>query len=101
MEDIGVEEFKELLEAKEHSCFLLDVREELEFNTYNIGGINVPLAKIQKLIEEDELDIPSDTTIIVICQRGIRSKTAKTILQQNGYPNVRNLIGGLLKLQRL
>ncbi|RRN77641.1 rhodanese-like domain-containing protein [Pseudoxanthomonas sp. SGD-10] len=99
-DDIKKEEFKALLDREINDYFLLDVREELEFHTFNIGGVNIPLGKIQKLIDEDELDIPDHKTIIVICQRGIRSKTAKTILLQNGYPNVRNLIGGLQKLQR-
>jgi rhodanese-related sulfurtransferase len=39
--------------------------------------------------------------IIVICQAGLRSETAQSILQQNGYQNVRNLIGGLLALRRM
>ncbi len=98
MEDINTEEFSRLLKSGDSTYFLLDVRDELEFHTYNVGGVNIPLSQIQKLISEDELEISQEQTIIVICQRGLRSKTAKTILNKNGYQNVRNLIGGLLKL---
>ncbi|MCC8426957.1 rhodanese-like domain-containing protein [Mucilaginibacter sp. UR6-11] len=78
---------------------LLDVREEIEFHTYNIGGKNIPLSK---LIEKPGL-IPYNKTdeIIVICKAGIRSETAQSFLIQNGYQNIKNLTGGLLALQKL
>ncbi|MFD1630740.1 rhodanese-like domain-containing protein [Pseudopedobacter beijingensis] len=99
MEDIQSEDFLKLLQELKLP-FILDVREALEYHTYNIGGINIPLAKIQQSIDEEELELDKNQEIIVICQRGIRSKTAKTILQQNGFKNVRNLTGGLVKLQQ-
>lgn len=101
MEDIQSEEFKDILCHHIDDVFVLDVREELEFHTFNIGGQNIPLGKISRLLEEDELEIPDNKTIIVVCQRGLRSKTAKTLLQNCGFKNVRNLEGGLLKLQRI
>jgi adenylyltransferase/sulfurtransferase len=78
---------------------LLDVREVIEYHTYNIGGLNVPLSLLPGTLpiagwnKHDEL--------IVICKIGLRSKTAQSILQQNGYTNVRNLTGGLMALQKL
>ena len=100
MQDIEAEEFAALLN-KPATIKLLDVREELEYHTFNVGGLNVPLGKLSVLINEEELDFSAEDTIIVICQRGLRSKTAKQILTAAGYPNVRNLNGGLLKFQRL
>jgi rhodanese-related sulfurtransferase len=78
---------------------LLDVREKIEFHTYNIGGINVPLSSLN--IEMDDLAWNKTDEIIVICKAGIRSRTAQSILTLNGYQNIRNLNGGLLALQRI
>ena len=100
MQDIEVEEFAKLLEDPA-DFQLLDVRENLEFHTHNVGGINIPLGQLSQLIADDDLELDTEKTTIVICQRGLRSKTAKQILTNAGYQNVRNLAGGLLKLQRL
>ena len=78
---------------------LLDVRDELEFHTYNIGGSNIPLGKLPTML--DDLDWDKDDEIIVVCKMGLRSKTGKHILQQNGYQNVKNLEGGLTAIQKL
>jgi rhodanese-related sulfurtransferase len=101
MEDISSIEFLKLLKEENHNAILLDVREEIEFHTYNVGGTHLPLGKLPGAIANDELDFSKDDTVIVICQRGIRSKTAKTVLEQNGYKNVRNLLGGLLNLRKI
>ncbi|HTN22070.1 MAG TPA: rhodanese-like domain-containing protein [Pelobium sp.] len=100
MQDIEVEEFAELLKNTA-DVQLLDVRENLEFHTFNVGGKNIPLGKLSQLIADDELELDEDKTTVVICQRGLRSRTAKQILVNAGYPNTRNLIGGLLKLQKI
>lgn len=101
MNDIQTEEFKNIILNSIDDVFILDVREELEFHTFNIGGQNIPLGKIQKLLEDEDLELPEDKAVIVVCQRGLRSKTAKTLLENFGFRNVRNLEGGLLKLQRI
>jgi rhodanese-related sulfurtransferase len=78
---------------------LLDVREAIEYSTYNIGGKNVPLSKLPDFI--DQLDYNKTDEIVVICKIGMRSETARLLLQDNGYQNVRNLAGGLIALQKL
>ncbi|WP_017258641.1 rhodanese-like domain-containing protein [Pedobacter arcticus] len=100
MQDIEVEEFAELIK---HPLYvqLIDVRENLEFHTFNVGGKNIPLGQLPQLIADEDLELDTAQPIIVICQRGLRSKTAKQILVNAGYLNTRNLIGGLLKLQRI
>lgn len=51
---------------------LVDVRENWEFEEFNEGGINIPLAEIRQ-----KRDLLSDfSTIIVICTNGVRSKVA-------------------------
>lgn len=78
---------------------LLDVREVMEFHTYNIGGINIPLSSLPQSLSS--LNFNKNKEVIVICKIGLRSKTAQSILQQNGYTHVRNLTGGLIALQKL
>jgi len=78
---------------------LLDVREEIEYHTYNIGGKNFPLSVFNQNI--NQLNYNKTDEIIVICKAGLRSQTAQAILLQNGYQNVKNLTGGLIALQRI
>jgi rhodanese-related sulfurtransferase len=78
---------------------LLDVREEIEYHTYNIGGYNIPLSKLSK--NPGQINYNKTDEIIVVCKVGLRSKTAQSILINNGYQNVKNLKGGLIALQKL
>ncbi|WP_258134976.1 rhodanese-like domain-containing protein [Mucilaginibacter phenanthrenivorans] len=78
---------------------LLDVREEIEFHTFNIGGRNIPLS--QFINNLDKLEYNKTDEIIVICKVGLRSETAREILAQNGYLQARNLTGGIMALQKL
>jgi len=95
--DITAEELKQRLNEGEN-LHLLDVREELEYHTFNIGGLNIPLGRLATNL--DDIDWDKDEEIIVMCKIGMRSNTGKLILQQNGYTNVKNLKGGLIALQR-
>jgi rhodanese-related sulfurtransferase len=78
---------------------LIDVREEIEFHTYNIGGKNIPLSRFNNNI--DQIIYNKTDEIIVICKIGLRSETARKILTEKGYQQVRNLTGGLLAIQKL
>jgi len=81
------------------SLNLLDVRERIEYHTYNIGGVNIPLAFLENNIQN--LGYNKTDEIIVICKVGLRSETAANLLTQKGYQKVRNLTGGLMALQKL
>ncbi len=85
--------------TQEESLNLLDVREEIEFHTYNIGGKNIPLSKFNENIAQAGYNKTDE--IIVICMVGMRSETASNILIEKGYLSARNLTGGLLALQKL
>jgi len=98
MGPINVKELDNRLQQGE-SLNLLDVREEIEYHTYNIGGKNIPLAKLNQGIRG--LGYNKTDEIIVICKAGIRSESARLVLEDNGYLCVRNLTGGLMALQKL
>ena len=100
MQDISSEEFAELLKSKVE-IQLLDVREKIEFHTFNVGGTNIPLGKLAGILGDENLDFNLQKPIIVLCQHGLRSKTAKQLLQSAGFNQTRNLLGGLVKFQRL
>jgi rhodanese-related sulfurtransferase len=51
---------------------LVDVREKWEFEEFNEGGVNIPLAEIR----ENRAMVGAFQTIIVICTNGVRSKVA-------------------------
>lgn len=91
----------ELLErlSKGESLNLLDVREVIEFHTYNIGGDNIPLSNLENAL--NSLPYNKTDEIIVMCKVGLRSETAQNILERYGYNNVRNLSGGLVAIQKL
>ncbi len=56
----------------EQSTIVVDVREPWEFEEFNEGGINIPLAEIR---EKREV-LSQYQTIVVICTNGVRSKVA-------------------------
>ncbi|MBS1520639.1 MAG: rhodanese-like domain-containing protein [Bacteroidetes bacterium] len=97
MTDIDAKEVFARLQNGEH-LNLLDVRGEMEYHTFNIGGKNIPLPDLQENI--DDLEWNKDDEIIVICKVGLRSATAKSILELQGYKNIRNLTGGLIAWQK-
>jgi rhodanese-related sulfurtransferase len=69
-QDIDLRLMNQLL--LEPDTLLVDVREPWEFEEFNVGGINIPLADIraQRSVLQDA------KTIIVICTNGVRSKVA-------------------------
>ena len=99
MNEISAQELKLKITNADASFLLIDVREKIEFHTYNIGGLHIPLGKLQEALEELPENVEQE--IIVVCQKGIRSKTAQTILMQAGYKNVKNLKGGLSTFARI
>jgi rhodanese-related sulfurtransferase len=98
MTNISALELKERLN-KGDQITIIDVRENIEYHSFNIGGMHVPLGKLNDFIEDCELN--KEDEIVLICQRGLRSKTGTSILKANGFNNVRNLDGGLLAFRKL
>ena len=93
MQDITVEELKEK-QSRNDDFFLLDVREPVEYQTFNLGAKLIPLGDLPARLSE--LDDYKDKEIVVHCRSGKRSATAKAFMEQNGYTKVRNLLGGVL-----
>jgi rhodanese-related sulfurtransferase len=94
--DISVIELKKRLDAGE-KINLIDVREQYEYDEFNLGGELIPLGTLPGKLED--LETLKDEEVIVHCRSGARSGTAKMFLTQSGFTNVRNLIGGVLDWQ--
>lgn len=73
---------------------VLDVRDAAEFVAGHIHGAkNIPVAELAARTKE--IEKYKDKPVLVNCQRGMRSKTACTILQAQQFTQLNNLQGGL------
>ncbi|MBY0534495.1 MAG: rhodanese-like domain-containing protein [Chitinophagaceae bacterium] len=94
MQTISAADVKARLDAGE-ALNLVDVREPFENADFNIGGVLVPLGKIQTM-QTDDIDELKDQEVIVYCRSGNRSGQACLILETMGFSNVKNLVGGMM-----
>ena len=84
--------WRELRDADLMKVTLVDVRTADEYALGHIdGALNIPLDDLRERIGE----IPSDRPVYVYCGVGLRGYLASNILKENGYGDVRNLIGGI------
>lgn len=84
--------WRELRDADLTKVTLVDVRTADEYALGHIDeALNIPLDDLRERIGE----IPSDRPVYVYCGVGLRGYLASNILKENGYGDVRNLIGGI------
>jgi len=88
--EIRVEELKQRLDAGE-DLFLLDVRDEYEYEISNIGGQLIPLAELPKRMNE----LDTNLNIVTVCKMGPRGVKAAQVLHEAGFTHVWNLTGGI------
>ena len=94
MKTITVEQLKERIDSGE-KFNLLDVREPHENAEFNVGGTLFPLGKIQSMQIEDIEDMRNEE-VVLYCRSGNRSMQAAMILEQLGFTNTVNVVGGML-----
>ncbi len=97
MRTITVNDLKNRLEAGEQ-IRLLDCREPHEYAEFNLGGVLLPLGKIQGMEIEPILDWKNEE-VIIHCRSGQRSMMAGMFLEAVGFTNVVNVFGGVLAWQ--
>ncbi|MCB0402077.1 MAG: rhodanese-like domain-containing protein [Flavobacteriales bacterium] len=77
---------------------LIDVREDYEFDSFNIGGINIPLDDVLASIDRIDKTKP----IVFCCKSGKRSKAITLAVSKKlDLNNVYSLIGGLEAYQQV
>lgn len=92
--DITLSELETL--RQQPNAAVADVRDEWEFDEFNLGGLNIPLSDIRA--RKAEL-LPYDT-LLVICTNGVRSRVAaKDLLRQPEFQNktIYHLHGGIVE----
>ena len=74
------------------SAFILDVREEYEFEDSNIGGANIPMGEVLSHIEE----LKEKANIYLICKSGKRSRAVAYHLSKKlKNCNIYSCLGGI------
>jgi rhodanese-related sulfurtransferase len=73
---------------------IIDVRTEDEYESGKIpGSLNIDIYKGQGFIYEVE-ELDKSKNFYVYCAAGVRSANACGVMQQLGFENVFNLVGG-------
>lgn len=85
-QQITQEEAKEMMDTQE--VIILDVREQNEYDSGHIpGAVLLPVGTIDE--DTAAAVIPEkDSTVLVYCRSGNRSKTASSTLAELGYTNI-------------
>lgn len=94
MKNLTQEQWQEGL-VNDENAKVLDVRTEAEFiEGYIPKATNIDIYKGQGFLDEvNKLD--KSANYYVYCRSGARSAQACAIMQQNGFENTYNLIGGI------
>lgn len=84
-------ELKERLDTGAPLC-LLDVREEWENSLAKLeGSVLIPLGTLPQSLNK----LDRNAEIVAYCHHGMRSADATGFLLQQGFTNVKNLVGGI------
>jgi len=88
---ISVRELKTKMDMKE-VLTLIDVREPYEYEIARIDGSRlIPLGELESHVS----DLPRTGALVLQCHSGGRSEHAVRILQEAGFENALNLVGGI------
>jgi rhodanese-related sulfurtransferase len=88
---ITPKELKSKLENGD-KLILLDVREQWEYDLAKLSGsMLIPLGTLPQSLTK----LNRDSEIVAICHHGMRSADATNFLLQQGFANVKNLVGGI------
>ena len=103
IEEVTPQQAHDIL-TNDKSAVYIDVRSEGEFaKGHPQGAVNIPLAfpdpargmmMNSDFVKIVEANFPREKKIIVGCQAGPRSTSAANMLQQAGFQDVSNLLGG-------
>ena len=85
-QQITQEEAKEMMDTQE--VIILDVREQGEYDSGHIpGAVLLPVGTIDETTAAEVIP-EKDSTVLVYCRSGNRSKTASSTLAELGYTNI-------------
>lgn len=94
--EISVQELAERLATAPSSLQLIDVREPEELAIAQVEGfLNLPLSRFQEWSGNIRDRLDPDAETVVMCHHGMRSAQMCAWLQEQGFTNVKNLLGGI------
>lgn len=101
-EHVSPKKWKEMLEARDGDTLLLDVRNDYEWKIGHFEGSELPRLEMfrqfpsyaKKLREERD---PEKTKVMMYCTGGIRCELYSAMLKKEGFQNVFQLEGGVIK----
>jgi rhodanese-related sulfurtransferase len=103
VKEVNPQQAHDVLQTEAGSVYI-DVRTEREFAAgHPEGAVNIPVAFPDPargmvmngdFVKVVEGNFPKDKKIIVGCQAGPRSNAAAGLLEQAGYQDVSNMVGG-------
>jgi rhodanese-related sulfurtransferase len=83
---------QEAYQKYERGAFLLDVREQDEWDEYHIPNTTlIPLGQLKDRVDE----LPRDQEVVVVCRSGNRSQEGRDILLEAGLKDVTSMAGGV------
>lgn len=88
--EITVQQLQELRQSNA-DFFLLDVRNQNEYDICHLNGHLIPLVELSNRLNE----LNPEQTIVIHCHAGGRSARATQYLIQQGFKKVFNLRGGI------
>lgn len=96
MKNLNINQSVDLINSKK-DLLILDVRNEIEYKEdgHIKGAKLIPLNKLP--LDLDEILDYENSPILVYCRRGSRSLKACEILEDNGFNNLYNMVGGYSK----
>tara|TARA_B100001079_G_scaffold84721_1_gene72857 strand:- start:342 stop:1754 length:1413 start_codon:yes stop_codon:yes gene_type:complete len=87
---------EELEQKMKQDIVIIDVRKKSEFDSEHIEGVvNVPLNQINQHLEK----FPKEQEFVLHCAGGYRSMIAASILQQRGWSQLTDVIGGFKSIK--
>ncbi len=91
--EISIAELKQFLDQGKLPFYLIDVREQEEWDTGHLPqAVHLSKGIIERDIEKTVPDI--NTPLVLYCSGGFRSILAADNLRKMGYLNVRSMAGG-------
>ena len=85
-QQITQEDAKEMMDTQE--VIILDAREQAEYDSGHIpGAVLLPVGTIDETTAAEVIP-EKDSTVLVYCRSGNRSKTASSTLAELGYTNI-------------
>ncbi|MEN0053445.1 MAG: HesA/MoeB/ThiF family protein [Mucilaginibacter sp.] len=89
--EVNIEVVNQWIAQDPNDIYLVDVREDYEYEDYNIGGINIPLYELADQVD----NLPVDKKLVFCCQTGQRSRMAIQFLRSRYTGEMYSLKNGI------